>query len=118
MDEYALKTKAAMSDYPEEAPTKTGPTKNSTQRQPVGSAAARGGAKVSTSQPRGSAKPSGLLGTKGSENIQLPSSRPQPKDTQHLSDGTSQLNIKAGKKGEEDPKHKNFGKIPKYIQKF
>jgi hypothetical protein len=28
------------------------------------------------------------------------------------------MNIKAGKKGEEDPKHKNFGKIPKYIQKF
>ena len=34
MDEFALKTKAAMNDYPEEkAPTKqSGPTKNSTQR--------------------------------------------------------------------------------------
>jgi Calmodulin-binding len=28
------------------------------------------------------------------------------------------MNIKAGKKEAEDPKHKNFGKIPKYIQKF
>ena len=30
------------------------------------------------------------------------------------------MNIKAGKKGasEEESKHKNFGKVPKYIQKF
>jgi hypothetical protein len=33
MDEYAQKTKAAISDYPDEAPiTKPGPTKNATQR--------------------------------------------------------------------------------------
>jgi hypothetical protein len=30
MDEFALKTKAAMQDYPEQPPAKSGPTKNST----------------------------------------------------------------------------------------
>ncbi len=68
MDEFALKTKAAMQEIPDQAPAKSGPTKNSTQRQPLNSAG-RGAAKVSTSQPRGSAKPTGLLGTKGTENL-------------------------------------------------